>query len=597
MSLSPPGRHAIVIVLASLAALYGAYVLTVFVALEGGALAYLTRDSHDAKLSARGGYSFWPTRLVLKDARFRFKDYNIEMEIEAKEASIRWSPFALFRKTILIEEVRAEGARYEMVHRVKEHHPHRERLAAFPQTGFERSKIYDSPRPPYTVPPYRVRVESIRAKVIEAWILEYRATGQMEAKGGFEVHEQVSVLPSQVTLRGARILVRDRELASAVDCELSAKVGPFPGRESLNVALGTTDGKAACRAILSDLAPLQMYAPDSKLRLGGNAELLANIELGQGQLRSSDTRSSVRLRLGLGAATLEGLMQLALRVDPGQLAHFSGTFEGAPGSREPVALGQAKFDLVLEQPQLTRARLEHLEVQVRDLDVTEPEMVRFLSGDDQAPLVKLEALNVDLRHGARKPGRDGSFEVASRGGLAFFPKAGAAITCNHQASVRCSLGEAETSCPGTVLECTPVHVSLDRERSGSVAVTLRADTLEVSRERTSSQWTIWLGNPEPLLHATLPDSAWTELGLALAPLGAVQGRVRVNQRDRTFAGTIDQVRSGPFSARGGFMLATSLVSRWHIKTPLGRFGVSQTRSGIEIAPFVGADWDVLAFEE
>ena len=50
------------------------------------------------------------------------------------------------------------------------------------------------------------------------------------------------------------------------------------------------------------------------------------------------------------------------------------------------------------------------------------------------------------------------------------------------------------------------------------------------------------------------------------------------------------------------IIAMVLTSLWgwaieRIVTPLGRFGVSQTPEGVDVTPFVGSEWDVLAFHE
>jgi len=599
LKLSSGGRRVLAVSLAGLALIYLVYVVGVFAALRWGALAALTKDSRDAHVEAQGGHSFWPTRIVLKNARFRFKDYNIEVMIEVREATILWSPLALLSKRIQIDEFVAEGARYKMLHRVKHRYPNRERLAAFPDTGFSRSKIYDSPKPVYHPPPFRIQVLKIRASVEEAWILEYRALGHMEATGGFDLSADVVVFPGHVAFRGARILVGDKTLASRVDCDLYARIGPFPGREPLDAALAVTDGRAVdCRMALADLSALGVYFPDSPVILEGKAELVAKVELARGQARSSELQVDAHLeRLGLEHAFVSGDARVLGRAaDTGQL-RLTASFSGNPAPRGPLELRLAEVEILAEQPKLTQSKLTAAQLKLGSLNVRDPTLLRQMSESKEAPLVKIGRGDLDLSYVARTPAKPGRFELQSQGALAWFPKPEVAISCEHRASVRCQLVENGASCPGSALACAPATVDFPEGRSASVRASLQTSTLRLAPETATSEWKVSLGNPKAMLQAALPDNAWTDLGLALAPLGDVEGRGRVNLRKRTIAGTIDDVRSGAFSAQAGFMLATSAVSRWRIVTPLGRFGVNQTSSGTNITPFVGHDWDVLAFED
>ena len=599
IEVSSRARRVIAVVLASLALVYLVYVVGVFTALRWGALAALTEDSRDAHVEAQGGHSFWPNRIVLKNARFRFKDYNIEVMIEVREATIHWSPLALFSKRIQIDEFVAKGARYKMLHRVKHRYPNRERLAAFPDTGFSRSKIYDSPKPAYHAPPFRIQVRNIRASVEEAWILEYRAMGHMEATGGFDLSADVVVLPGHVAFRRARILVGDKTLASRVDCDLHARIGPFPGREPLDAALAVTDGRVVdCHMALADLSALGVYFPDSPVVLEGKAELVAKVDLVRGQARSSELRVDAQLeRLGLEHAFVSGDARVVGKVaDTGQIRTI-GSFSGNPAPRGPLELRLAEVELAAEQPKLVDTKMTGVELKLGSLNVRDPTLLRQLGEAEKAPLLKVGRADLDLSYVVQTGEKPGRFELQSQGALAWFPKPEVAISCEHRASVRCQLLGDGASCPGSAVACAPVTVEFPGERSATIRASLETVTLEFSQERTTSEWKVSLGNPKAMLQAALPDNAWTDLGLALAPLGDVEGRGRVNLRKRTIAGTVDDVRSGAFAAQGGFMLATSLVSRWRVTTPLGRFGVTQTPSGTNIRPFVGGDWDVLAFED
>lgn len=577
---------------------YVAYVVGTFMALRMGALQSLTHDSKDFRLAATGGHSFWPNRIVLHDLRFRFKDYNIEMELEADRATVSWSPLLLLWKTIEIDEFRASGVRYELLHRVKHESKNRERLAAFPDTGFERSKVYDSPKPPYRVPPFRIRVRRVEAQVREAWLLEYRAIGSLQVTGGFELHERVEVFPSQLHFRGVRVLVGEKQLASRLDCDVGAQLDPFPGREKLAVAIGATSGRVACRGSLEDLTALGIYVPRKDLLLDMGAEVDANLHLDHGRLRTSSARSHVVVRrLGLPDAFLTGDLGVHLGIEASGQARLSGDFQGADDGMRAISLDGARFEVGAVQPKPLEAALEHVEVELNGLQMREPSTLRRLGIGAKFPLSKVEQANLKFEYQTPTPAEQGRLELQSEGAFAVFPGAESSMSCAYEAQARCTLREHQASCPVIALECGPLTLDSGAGSQGRVALSLRALEFEAEGERVSSEWAISLGQPRDVLSALLPNNAWSELGLALAPLGQVEGRARINRRAGTIAGTIDEVRTGPFSAQAGFLFAERFISRWRVITPLGRFGVRQGATGVEVTPFVSGDWDVLAFAE
>ena len=582
-------RRAIGIGLGGLAFVYLAYVLGIHVALHRGALAALTRDSRDFKLESRGGYSFWPGRIVLEDARFRFKDYNIEVAIEARQISVSWSPWALFAKTIQIDEFVAHDARYKMLHRVKHARRNSERLAAFPDIGFERSKVYDAPKPPYGIPPFKIRVDSIRANVLEVWILEFRALGNFEATGSFELHENVTVFPSHADLRGAQVFVGQKKLSSRFDCDVRANVGPFPGRDPIEKALEVTDAKIVCDADIDDLSVLRMYWPDSEVLLEGTARVRTDLGIARGQARASSAHVDAGIRrLGFEHAFLAGHARLGAEVATTGLVRLTGQFEGEGAGESLLELDAARLELEAEQAKLWQPKLRNASIQLASLDVRDPAFLRRLAG--QAPLLKLERANLTVAYAAPAPEQLGTVKLQSEGAVALFHKADGSISCAYRALLRCSLEERRARCGDSTLECAPLTISAAPDRTGDIGARFHAQVLDLTPERVASEWLVSLGNPKDVLRATLAKSAWTDLGLALAPLGTVEGRVRVNRHQRTIAATIDSAQSGQFSAEASLLFAETMVSEWRVDTPLGRFGVSQTPTGTTVTPFVASDW-------
>lgn len=592
-SLSPRARRAILFSLGGLASLYLSYVLVVLAALEAGVLTRLTQATDDLKLEASGGHSLWPGHVVLKDAHLRFKDYNIEMSIEARELSLDFSPWSLLAKTIQVDEVRALDARYKMLHRVHDAQRNQQRLAAFPDIGFERSKVYDSPKPPYAVPPFRVRVSNIRANVLEAWILELRAVGNFQATGGFEVHENVTVFPSHADVRGAELFIAGQKVSSHTDCDLWARLSPFPGRAPVTRALAATDAQISCDVAIDDVSPFRMYWPDPELLLEGEAKLQANLKLVAGQLQSSsaDARVHVR-RVGFEGAFLAGQAHLSSTADAHGSIRLQGDFRGDETGPSSVALAELRGLAQLAGPQLLAPSLRTAKVHMLGLNVRDPRFARRLSDSEDVPLFKIEQANLELDYQAAASRKPGAFQLRAQGGAALFPKEDTSISCAYRARIECSLQTERALCPGSTLECSPLTVSTSPDKTGAIMAKLVADSLELAPERDSSAWVATLGNPKDLLRATAAENVWTQLGLSLAPLGEVEARIRVNRHQGTIAGTVDDASSGLISARAGFLLAESVVSRWRVTTPLGIFGVNQTQAGTTVTPFVARDWDI-----
>lgn len=596
MKLSIGARRALAITAAVLVLLYLAYVSFVYVALGRGALTKLTADVDDFKVDVSGGYSLWPGRVVLDDARLRFKDYNIEVAIEAKRLRLNLELLPLFWKTIELSQFEALDARYKMLHRVKDGKKNRERLAAFPDIGFSRPKVYDTPKPPYGIPPFKIRVPNIRGNVIEAWVLEYRAIGQFEARGGFELHEYVTVLPSQVTAKNVQIFVGKKELARGVQCDLGAQIGPFPGREDLGKVVPVTDGTARCTMDVSDISALEVYAPDSELRFFGQAKLETDLTIKKGQLRSSSLTADVELReLGLEEAYLAGSGRLSLRANTSGGIDVGVDFKGTNPKESALSLDRAKAHVSLEHEELTQAELTKTVLKVERAAIREPAFLRRALGGSDIPLLRVEETNADLTWSVDREGHPGKLDARARGALALFPKPGGVVGCSYEALVACVAEGEKQDCSGSGVKCGPMTLTQGTKRVASLQAELRAEQLELTEGEAKSTWILQGENPKELLQATLAKDVWTELGLALLPLGQIDVKARVNRKKETIAGTIDSFQSGLLSGRGGFITAESFASRWLINTPVGRFAISQGADGAKVHPFPPSDWDVLAF--
>ncbi|OQX66801.1 MAG: hypothetical protein B6A08_18580 [Sorangiineae bacterium NIC37A_2] len=594
--ISQKTRRALAITAAALFFLYLAYVGFVYVALQRGALTKLTEDVDDFKVDVSGGYSLWPGRVVLNDARLRFKDYNIEVAIEARQLRLNLELLPLFWKTIELSQFEAVDARYKMLHRVKDGQKNRERLAAFPDIGFPRPKVYDTPKPPYGIPPFKIRVPNIVGNVVEAWILEYRAIGEFEARGGFELHEYVTVFPSQVTMKNTTISVGKKELARDAECILSAAIGPFPGREDLGKVVPVVDGGARCTMDLSDISALHVYMPDSELVFLGQGKVKTDLHLKKGQVRSSSLSADLDLqKLGLEDTYLKGKGLFALDANASGAMELGLDLRGDGSKESGLALDQAKARLWLEHEDLTQAELVKTALELKQANLREPSFLRRALGESGIPLLRVENTNANLDWVMTREGHPGKLDARAQGALALFPKPGGAVGCSYQVVVDCAAEGDKQDCAGSGVTCGPLTFTQGTKRMASLQAELRAEKLELGRDEATSAWVLQGDNPKELLQATLANDVWSSLGLALLPLGQIDVKARVNRKKETIAGTVDSFQAGLLSGRGGFITADSFVSRWLVNTPVGRFAISQGEGGAQVQPFPPSDWDVLAF--
>lgn len=588
-----------------LMSLYVVYVLAVWLALREGFLDWFTKDKPNLKMHVASGYSLWPGVIHVEEASFRFMDYNIEIGAFARKATVDFAPLSLFVKTVHIERVAASGARYKMIHRVHDGHQNRKRLAVFPDLGFERSRIYDSPKPPSSPPKRKVKVEQIEADVDEAWILEYRLPGPIKARGGFEVFEDIHVYPSEVTFQNTDLYVGAKRIAANLSCQLTAEIGPVPEKDSqFKRILGETVGTVDCSSRIEDPSFFDIYFPDAQLALEGRGEGRAMLNLDRGRLVGSRLEGTMEMkRFGVDQVFLSGTGQTLLEVDEEGAASMVVDWTGQNGSRG-AALEAAHLESLIHQSKLWELEVRSATLDVTDANLIAPDAVRSLLGPT-LPLFKAEKTRLHIDYcpeedkqleGGAKAGT-GRFVLTANGSgaLVLFPSAQTSTGCTHDETISCR-GRADTwSCSEVRLSCQPLSYQGPAQERTTWNTTLSSHNVEVKDLNLTSDWVLSANNPKSLLKAVAAQDLWSKLGLAVAPLGDVHAEIRLNKVNETVAGTVRNFRSGVFSGRGAFVFSQSLVSRWNIQTPLGRMGLDQRPGATSLQPFIGADWDTLDF--
>src|SRR5690606_20131014 len=142
-------------------------------------------------------------------------------------------------------------------------------------------------------------------------------------------------------------------LAQRLDCDVSAHIGPFPGREDLTVVLGATSGRVACRGDLDDLSALGVYVTREDLLFDMGATVDTKLELHDGQLRSASAEGRVAVRrFGLTDAFLSGDLRWVLGIQPDGNLRVNGIWRGDDERERSVELREAGFALGAQQPKL-----------------------------------------------------------------------------------------------------------------------------------------------------------------------------------------------------------------------------------------------------
>lgn len=598
MKLSLPRRRILAIAFFAFFIFYLVYVIAIWAAVRGGGLSSLTRNAEDVKVAASSGYSLFPGHYTLFDVQLRMKDHNIEVGVDAQKLSLEIALFPLFSKVIQVDSVRGDGVVYKMLHRVHDGKSNRERIAAFPDLGFDRPKVYDSPKPERPLPTWRLRIENIQANIIEAWVLEYRARGKMIAHGGFEIAKDVRVFPSRVTVEHATISVAQRTFAHDVDCKLGATIGPFPKRNTpATQVIEVTDGQIDCDLAIDDLSNLGIYFPDSPLIVEGRGELHTKLAIHRGQVRSSTAHGSFRLnRLGVAGGFLKADAAFNIGIASTGETQLAASLVGNETKKTQLAVDRIKLDLTAEQAKIWQLTASAAHLTVEDVAIHNPSLIRELTQVSKAPLVKTDQIVAQLDYIAASTAQAGALSVDAKGAAVVFPAEDQSISCSFAVKTKCKLTADQASCHETELACSPLSIEgSSAEQTGTIAASLKASKLQLNGTDLSSEWQVQASNPKKLLRAVAASDVWTKLGLAIAPLGEVEAQLVVNRNKYAVSGAVKSFKVGLFSGEGGFILAEQMLSRWRVKTPVGQFGVVQAPSGTKVTPFVNAKWDVTAF--
>lgn len=582
--------------------LLGSYLLyTVLAAsfLSLGGLAWLTEDGNRFRIETAGGYSLFPGRLHVRGLKIFVRDHNVDMEISADRAEASIALAELPFKRVHISWIRTHGTEYKLVYPVQASPDTAERRPAFPKlSGF------DGPLDPATRPPatrrgkkWSAKFDQIEGDVRLVWILEYRLQGTMQARGAFSLDpsREVRVLPCEVVVESAEIMVDRWRIAHGVQGTLRAKVDAFPPRDTAgrDVISRVSAGVEGLRAELDTLSFIRLYARSDRISWEGSGRLGLQARMDRGQLQDGSTGALElsRLVVRAGTASARGTGAIALRAAPqGQLG-VEASLLFPEAERAAFSSEQLQAKVSLEHRNVTDLKVRRTSLLVKELHFKTPDFLKGLFGNAKgvpsSATFDAEATLDSPNQGAAKL----DVEVATRS--TSFYLSGLRFGVTADARLHCNGSRAEASC---ALDAHAPSLRFD-QRPGDSSATLWLRTESVGPLRVNAQagtlsGTIRLvgGDPKDAVSEVIGSKWIAQLGLALVPSGDLAGQLHVKRTPALLSLTAIELSHGASRVQGHLNTAGTTTGAWIVELPTSRWGFALKPGGLATHPFVGRDW-------
>lgn len=573
---------------AFVACLYAFYVLAAWALLSWGGLEAISGKLEDARFRTESGHSFWPGHVSVSGVEVVFQDDNLTIQILAQEAELNVGLGSALAGEVHLQKLVARGTRFRMRHRVKSNlEGHKRRIDAFPTIeGFERSALRGE-RSPRSESPVVVRIENIDASLDEIWIMEYRTRGDLRARGGFSLTDEVRVHPSFVDLSNARSSVGEHEVLSAKKCEIDAGLGPFPRRQpKVDEILGSISAEVDCSTKATDLSFMRIYPRQVPFEVEGELRFDVDARLEEGQM----TKGEVRFRDGRTPWTWRGVRlpttwEATIRAkEPGHL-HGVGTISIHDG-QYASSLERAEVSIEATHQVLHRQNLERLRIEVRELAVEDERFLQEFTASARAPRLRVHPSSATAVYAPV----EGSLRFEGRLAASLNMGGGDQIGGRGDVDVDCKTHDDTTSCETLTLHAAQLTFSKNGE-SATLPLDLSASDFDGRiPERFDATFDLRAGNPKEFLQHALGDGFLERLGIELLPLGEVNARLHLNKDGGTLAGNLARLDTGAIEVLGRFVTAETMTSAWQVETPVGRYGIRQSPTKTRFHPLVDRTW-------
>ena len=554
-----------------LAGLELAYVLGANAFLRSSGVVALVEGANGVKLDYASAYSVVPGHVHVKRLRLRFEDYNVQFQVLVEKGTLDVGLTELLARKFHVYSLLADGVSFRMRHKAHSVDDSAERFAAYPKIeGFADPPLYQGVKPAATPDDqydlWQVRIDNVVAHANELWMLEYRYTGDAEARGSFLVQPErlVRVEPAALHIRSGTLLVGSTPVARRINGTIECSVPHLDVKNTVGLeVLHGISTKLDLSLAEGDARFLNVYgAPLHRPTISGPLAL---------SIRARVTRGVVEPGSQLLAATPALKLEWPDVALKAQLGLSFGRLRPEPELNLNATLQNARLES------------RHATVSIAGPTAREASATLALGGVDLAkplPVAGAEAA-IEARL-ANLAWFNGFFDAKQR--LGFGGRADATIKLTRKAAGR---GEGE------------VELNVQGGRAHDPTFDIRSDVQAIARFHTQQEPTMFaqgavsfrISEGDTLLSLAVGATVQKLLTAGLS-LDALNGTVAFHAAERGLDLELTQATCGAVSGRGYFQQPLRGDGRGAALLTAGpvHVGLRVEQAQIETSPLVGSDW-------
>jgi hypothetical protein len=558
-------------VVAVLAGLELAYVVGANVLLRSNGVVALVEAANGVRLDYASAYSVVPGHVHVRRLRLRFEDYNVQFQVLVEKGTLDIGLSELAARKFHVYSLLADGVSFRMRHKSHGVGDNAERFAAYPKIeGFADPPLYHGVNPPSTPDDqydlWQVRIDDVVAHANELWVLEYRYTGDAEARGSFLVQPErlVRVEPAALSIRSGTLQVGQIPVARQMTGRIECSVPHLDVKNTVGVdVFHSISTKLDLNLADGDARFVNVYgAPKHQPTWSGPLSLALRAHINRGvveqgtqllaatpalRLQWPDVTLTTELGASFGRLRSEPELNLNATLQNARLeSRHAGSAIAGPTAR------QASATLVLG-----------------GVDLTKPLEVAGAEAALEARLANLAWFN-------------GFFDAKQQ--LRFSGSADATVKLTRKAA-----GQGDGVFELNVLGGRAHDPTFD----------IRSDVHAVSRFRTQREPNLFaqgalsfrVSEGDTLLSLAMGSAAQKLLSAGLS-LGALDGTVAFHAAERGVDLELTQAKCGAVSGRGYFQQPLSGSGRGAalLTTGLIHVGLRVEKGQVETSPLVGREW-------
>lgn len=548
-----------------------AYLIAANGVLQTGLVRKAVESAQGLKLTHGTAYSVVPGRILVRDLRLRFEDYNVQFQLTVARAELDLSLHEMLFRKFHVLSVRADNVTLLLRHKVESVEQNEARLAAFPRIeGYADPPLYRGEAPGAISDQaaselWEVHVENILAHATELWMLEYRFEGRAEARGAFLLRPTrwVEVKPGTLHITSGSLTAGAHRVAESLGGSISCSVPGFDVRSAPGMQVfGHVSARADLQLSGGTLDFMNLYtSPQLGVSLTGPLLAEAHIRLQRGLLMPGTVvrAHADTSHVNFGPIELAGQLDATLARDDRQerLNFRLEALHSTLQNREPGSVAQAP---VLQQA-------------LAEIAVSEANVVGPLAMADAS--MSLRGTVPDLAWLEGLTGK-GSPRFRGAGDLSLV------FRRNPQGA-----GEGRVA-----LEVRDAGVLTE---TGRVRLTGKGvalfQTTEQPRRYAQGALSVNLAGADSLLSVAI-DPALRSIAIGVLDLGTLEANVAFHLSRSLVQFELTRARSGNVDARGQLRSAGLGPPRGALLVSSGvlRVGLTVEPDGVDVSPLVGPKW-------